>query len=79
MINKASFIFTFKGSEESKLIAKAISPEIHHKIPKTFVTLSFSKNILTLTIKSDEISTLRASCNSYLRWINTAIKVNELV
>lgn len=79
MINKASFIFTFKSSKESKLIAKAISPEIKHKIPKTIVTLSFTKNILNLTIESDDITTLRASSNSYLRWINTAINVNELV
>jgi len=79
MNKKATFIFTFKSPHKAKLIATAISPEVKHKIPKTVVTLDISKNILSLNIESNDVPTLRAACNSYLRWINTAIKVNHLV
>ena len=79
MSQKASFIFTFKSHDKAELIATAISPEVKHKIPKTIVTLTITKNILALNIESNDVTNLRAACNSYLRWINTAIKVNHLV
>lgn len=79
MSQKASFIFTFNSHDKAHLIATAISPEVKHKIPKTVVTLTIIKNILTLNIESNDVTNLRAACNSYLRWINTAIKVNHLV
>lgn len=79
MNKKATFMFTFESHDKAELIATAISPEVKHKIPKTAVDLTISKNILSLNIESNDVTTLRAACNSYLRWINTAIKVNHLV
>ena len=79
MKKKASFTFNFDSSEEAKLVEESLSPEIKHKIPKANVEISLSKNILSLKIESEDVSTLRAACNSYLRWINTAITVNQLV
>jgi tRNA threonylcarbamoyladenosine modification (KEOPS) complex Pcc1 subunit len=78
-MKKAFFIFNFNSYKKSKLVEKALSPETKQKIPKVKVNISLSKNILSLTIESEDISTLRAACNSYLRWINTAINVNQLV
>lgn len=79
MKKKASFIFNFDSSEEAKVVAESLSPEVKHKIPKANVEISLFKNALSLEIESDDVSTLRAACNSYLRWVNTAIKVNQLV
>ncbi len=79
MKKKASFIFNFNTIKKAKLIAESLSPEIKQKIPKTKVEISLSKKILTLNIESEDTSTMRAACNSYLRWINTAINVNRLV
>lgn len=79
MKKKASFIFNFDTIKIANLIAKSLSPEIKQKIPKTKVEISISKKILTLDIESEDASTMRAACNSYLRWINTAINVNRLV
>ncbi|UCD13460.1 MAG: hypothetical protein JSW60_07865 [Thermoplasmatales archaeon] len=79
MKKKALFILTFDSSEEAEIVAESLSPEVKHKIPKANVELSLSKNALSLKIESDDVSTLRAACNSYLRWVNTAIKVNQLV
>ena len=56
----------------------ALSPEIKNKIPKTNVKIKIDKKTYFLDIKSDDISSLRAAINSYLRWINTAISVKEL-
>lgn len=79
MTKKANLIFYFDSSEEAKLVAESLSPEIKHKIPKTDVEISLSKNSLFLKIESEDVSSLRAACNSYLRWINTAINVKQLV
>lgn len=79
MNKKASFIFNFDTFKEAKLVSESLYPEIKQKIPKTNVEISISKNILYLNIESEDVSSLRATCNSYLRWINTAINVNQLV
>lgn len=79
MKKKALFILSFDSSEEAEIVAETLSPEVKHKIPKANVELSLSNNALSLKIESDDVSTLRAACNSYLRWVNTAIKVNQLV
>ena len=79
MTKKASFIFSFDTSKEAQLVAESLSPEIKHKIPKTTVTLSCSGANLSLRIESKDTSALRAACNSYLRWIQTALNVKQLV
>jgi len=79
MKKNASFMFYFDSSSEAALVAASLSPELKQKIPKTNVELSRSKNGLSLKIKSEDVSSLRAACNSYLRWIATAINVKKLV
>lgn len=79
MKKKASFIFNFDSFKDAELVAESLSPEVKHKIPKANIEISLSKNALFLKIESDDVSTLRAACNSYLRWVNTAINVNQLV
>jgi tRNA threonylcarbamoyladenosine modification (KEOPS) complex Pcc1 subunit len=56
-----------------------LSPEIAHKIPKSTVAVSLDGTLLKLTIEANDVSSLRAACNSYLRWIQTALAVEELV
>ena len=79
MIKNVNFIFSFDSIKEAKLVSDSLSPEIKHKIPKTKVETSLSKNTFFLKIESNDVSTLRAACNSYLRWINTALTVKQLV
>jgi len=79
MKKNASFQFSFNSSFEAALIAKSLSPEIQQKIPKTTAKITLSNNKLFLDIMSNDVSSLRAACNSYLRWINTAISVKQLV
>jgi len=78
-MKKASFEFMFESEEEAKIVLESLNPEVKNKIPKTDVQISISKKKLSLNIKSDDISSLRAACNSYLRWINTALSVKKTV
>ena len=75
----ATFKFIFDSIYEANIIAKSINPEIKNKIPKTDVDLKLNKNIFLLKIISKDTSSLRAAINSYLRWIDTALKVNKIV
>ena len=78
-MKSAKFVFVFDSEEEAKIVAESLSPEIKHKIPKTNVEVSLSKKKFSLTIEAKDISSLRAACNSYLRWINTALNVKKTV
>ena len=76
---QATFTFTFDTPNEAYVVTKAIQPEITNKLPKTNLELSQKNNTLTLTIKAKDISSLRAACNSYLRWITTAYDVAKQI
>lgn len=73
------FIFNFDSEKEARIIAETLNPEIKQKIPKTSVEISLSGSKISLYIESKELSSLRAACNSYLRWISTALKVKKTV
>jgi tRNA threonylcarbamoyladenosine modification (KEOPS) complex Pcc1 subunit len=78
-MKKASFIFVFDSEKEAKIVAESLNPEIKHKIPKTEIEVSLSGKTFSLKIEATDVSSLRAACNSYLRWINTAINVRKTV
>lgn len=79
MTNKVKFFFHFPSCRSVSIVVAALSPEITHKIPKAIVAVSQDDKILKLAIESDDLSSLRAACNSYLRWVQTALAVEELV
>jgi len=68
-----------EGPEEAKIVLESLKPEIKNRIPKTTININLSENILKLTLESDDLSSLRAAINSYLRWINTALNVKKSV
>ena len=78
-MKKAEFIFSFDSDDEAKIIAESVLPGIKHKIPKTNVYVSLEGKIFLLKIEAKDISSLRAACNSYLRWINTALNVKKAI
>ena len=78
-MKSASFIFNFDTSDEARIISESLDPEIKYKIPKTKVKTTLSGKTFSIEIEAEDISTLRAACNSYLRWINTALNVKKTV
>ena len=78
-MRKASFIFDFDSEEEARIVSESLIPEIKHKIPKTKVEVYLSKKRFTMKVEAKDSSSLRAACNSYLRWIKTALDVKKTV
>jgi len=76
---KVKLVFDFDSTKEAKVIAESIQPEIIHKIPKINVDVSISEKTFSLSLEAKDVSSLRAACNSYLRWIDTALKVSKTV
>jgi tRNA threonylcarbamoyladenosine modification (KEOPS) complex Pcc1 subunit len=75
----ARFVFNFDSEDEASIIADALNPEIKQKIPKTNVKVNLSGKTFSIHLEAKDISSLRAACNSYLRWINTALNVKKTV
>jgi len=73
------FVFDFDSTEEARVVAKSLNPEIKNKIPNTNVYTSTLEKTFYLDIKAKNVSSLRAACNSYLRWISTALNVKKAV
>lgn len=75
----AIFEFNFDTEDEARIVASSLNPEIKNKIPKTKVDVSLSRKTFNLRIEANDLSSLRAACNSYLRWINTALNVKKTI
>jgi len=73
------FVFKFNSSEEARVVSKSINPEIKKKIPNTNVNISIFEKTFFMDIKAKNVNSLRAACNSYLRWINTALDVSKTI
>jgi tRNA threonylcarbamoyladenosine modification (KEOPS) complex Pcc1 subunit len=76
---KAEIIVEMDSNSDARIIIESITPEIKNKIPNTTVKLYCSNNKIFLNINSKNLSSLRAACNSYLRWINTANNVKNSI
>ena len=76
---EAKFIIQMNTKEEVNIIFESVKPEIKKKIANTDINLFNSGKNIFLNIKSKNTSSLRAACNSYLRWINIAHKVKNTV
>jgi len=78
-MHKAEFVLEFETEKEARIIFNSLYPEIKHRIPKTMVETKLSKSKIFLTICANTTSSLRAACNSYLRWIKTAVDVKDKI
>lgn len=67
------------SEREAAIIFASVNPEVKKKIPKTSVSLERKGKKLILKIQSKDTSSLRAACNSFLRWIETARSVIDIL
>jgi|YNPNPStandDraft_1061719.scaffolds.fasta_scaffold00214_18 tRNA threonylcarbamoyladenosine modification (KEOPS) complex Pcc1 subunit len=74
-MKQVDFFFTFDTKDEADIVHSALKPEINDKLPRVNAVLSQSERTLHLSIKSSDISSLRAACNSYLRWVQTITEI----
>ncbi|MCZ3364594.1 MULTISPECIES: KEOPS complex subunit Pcc1 [Methanobacterium] len=76
---KAEFKIKFNNLDEAKLVLKSIEPEIQTApSEKTSVEINLDGKTLKLIIDAEDTPSLRASVNSYFRWITLSHEVNSL-
>jgi len=79
MTHTAVFSFSFRSEDDASVIVGSLFPEVQQVLPKSHVTLENTGSVVHLRITTQDVSALRAACNSYLRWIQTALQVKQLV
>ena len=66
-----------EDTTQKSVIVKSLLPEI--KIPRANIHLSSDNNTVRLEIKTHDAISLRAACNSLLRWIDVVAQIQGLV
>jgi len=59
-------------SDDAEVVRRALSPELAEKIPRTRVSVSGDEREVVIEIEADDLASLRAALNSYIRWGNVA-------
>ena len=73
------FIVDFDSRDEAEIIYNSISPEIEYEDnDRSKAIISLKDNSIVISIRSNDIVSLRASINSYIRWINLSIKILKI-
>ena len=76
---KAEFKIKFDSSADAKVVLKSIEPELQTApSDRSSVKVKLDGNTLKLIIDAEDTPSLRASVNSYLRWIILSCEVNQL-
>lgn len=76
---KAEFKIKFESLTDAEVVLKTIEPEIQSApSDRSSVTLNLNGNTLNLVIDAEDTPSLRASINSYFRWIILSCDVQNL-
>ncbi len=59
-------------TDHPDVVARALSPELTEKIPRTRVEIEGVDGSVLIRIEADDQTALRAALNSYIRWTNVA-------
>ena len=66
-------VITLPGDgKTAQVITESLLPEIHRALPRTTVSLEEGEGSVSLQIRAEDTSALRAAVNSYLRWISVS-------
>ncbi len=75
----AELEISFDSSDDAHLILESTKPEIRTApSERSSIHVDLENNILKTQIDAKDISSLRASINSYLRWIILSYDINLL-
>lgn len=76
---KAELKIKFERLNDAEVVFKTIEPELQSApSDRSSVNLSLQGNTLKLVIDAEDTPSLRASVNSYLRWIILSCNVQNL-
>lgn len=69
----------FETQQDAMIVLRSVEPEIRTApSERTSVNLDLSGNVLKIKIDAEDTTSLRASLNSYLRWVKLSYEVLEL-
>jgi KEOPS complex subunit Pcc1 len=69
----------FPSSSDAEIVLRAIEPEIMESpSERTSTEIECESNILKISITAQDTTSLRASLNSYLRWVMLSNEILEL-
>jgi KEOPS complex subunit Pcc1 len=79
ILANAKITMAFDSAKKANAIYNALKPEIHAgPSDRTKVKLYLGKNIMDLDIEALDSASLRASINTYSRWINMTKSLSEV-
>lgn len=69
----------FETQQDAVIVLRSVEPEIRTApSERTSVNIDLSGNVLKIKIDAEDTTSLRASLNSYLRWVKLSYEVLEL-
>ncbi|MCQ6253461.1 KEOPS complex subunit Pcc1 [Methanocaldococcus sp.] len=77
-MNYFELILEFDSEEEAEIIYKSIFLEHISSQIKSKATMDRNKNVIKINVEAEDISILKASIYSYLRWIGVAQNIYNI-
>ncbi len=65
--------------KDPEVLCNSLSVEGKRNIPRTEVEINCSEGGIEIAIKATDFNALRAAISSYMRWINLAMEILEMV
>ena len=76
---ETEFVVELDNNHDAEIIYNSISPEVTYARNDRSVTdIELKENKIILTINSKDVVSLRASINSYVRWINLSLEILKI-
>ena len=73
---ETDFEIDFDNNHDAEIIYNSISPEIElENNTRSRTNITLKENSIHININSDDVVSLRASINSYVRWIKLSIEI----
>lgn len=77
---RATVRLRFKSARQLETVLEAIIPEVKSSVSRRArTTIEKEDETLVLRVEARDTVALRASLNAYLRWINSTLKVLEVL
>ena len=77
-MHTAVLTIKFDTKEQARIVYESLLPELSKKIPQTNCTVTLVEQSLILSLRAHTTAVLRAALNSYGRWIQTAMNVEQI-
>ena len=77
---KATVRFPLESERKLTALIKALTPEVCKQMgTRSRVTVTRDQLFIVLNVEAEDIVALRSALNAYLRWVNSTLRVMEIV